>query len=112
MAGYNTVSEILYLRKRAILVPRTRPRTEQLIRARRLHDLGLAHMIHPGQMHGRLLAERVIWSLESPEPLDSGLEFRAAQQLAREIRGTEAEKDEIQSLRSASATAPLVAEAV
>ncbi len=41
MAGYNTVNEMLSLGKRALLVPRTIPRTEQLIRAERLAKLGL-----------------------------------------------------------------------
>lgn len=41
MAGYNTVNEMLALGKRALLVPRTVPRTEQLIRAERLAELGL-----------------------------------------------------------------------
>jgi predicted glycosyltransferase len=45
MAGYNTVNEILALNKRALLVPRTKPRTEQLIRARRLAELGLADLL-------------------------------------------------------------------
>ena len=35
MAGYNTFCEILSLDKRAILVPRTKPREEQLLRALR-----------------------------------------------------------------------------
>lgn len=41
MAGYNTVNEMLALGKRALLVPRMVPRTEQLIRAERLAELGL-----------------------------------------------------------------------
>jgi predicted glycosyltransferase len=45
MAGYNTVNEILALDKRALLVPRTKPRTEQLIRAERLAELGLADLL-------------------------------------------------------------------
>lgn len=40
MGGYNTVSEILSMRKRALLVPRCTPRKEQLIRAERLKALG------------------------------------------------------------------------
>ncbi len=47
MGGYNTVCEIMTLRKRAILIPRTRPVQEQWIRAERLAVLGLARVIHP-----------------------------------------------------------------
>ncbi len=41
MGGYNTFCEILSFDKRALIVPRTRPRREQLIRAERSAALGL-----------------------------------------------------------------------
>ena len=47
MGGYNTFCEILSFDKRALIVPRTRPREEQLIRARRAAELGLVDMILP-----------------------------------------------------------------
>lgn len=50
MGGYNTVCELLSLRKRAVVVPRTMPGQEQLIRAERLADLGLLRMRHPDAM--------------------------------------------------------------
>jgi predicted glycosyltransferase len=42
MAGYNTANEILASGRAALFVPRSAPRSEQLIRARRLEELGLA----------------------------------------------------------------------
>ena len=45
MGGYNTFCEILSLDKRAIIVPRTEPRLEQMIRASRAQELGLARML-------------------------------------------------------------------
>ncbi len=48
MGGYNTVCELLSLEKRALIVPRVRPRLEQWIRAERLHQLGLISVLHPG----------------------------------------------------------------
>ncbi len=45
MGGYNTFCEILSLDKRALIVPRTRPRREQLIRASRAQELGLVSML-------------------------------------------------------------------
>ncbi len=45
MGGYNTFCEILSLYKRAIIVPRTEPRLEQMIRASRAQELGLARML-------------------------------------------------------------------
>jgi len=50
MAGYNTFCEILSLDKRAILVPRVKPRLEQFMRARRAADLGLARMLDPNDI--------------------------------------------------------------
>ena len=49
MGGYNTFCEILSLGKNALLVPRTHPRQEQFIRARRAAELGLIDMIHPSE---------------------------------------------------------------
>ena len=41
MGGYNTVCETLSFEKRALIVPRSKPRQEQLIRAERMRNLGL-----------------------------------------------------------------------
>ena len=45
MGGYNTFCEILSFDKRAIIVPRTKPRREQLIRAMRAQEMGLLSML-------------------------------------------------------------------
>jgi predicted glycosyltransferase len=47
MGGYNTYCEILSFDKPALIIPRTRPREEQLIRAQRASELGLIDMLHP-----------------------------------------------------------------
>jgi predicted glycosyltransferase len=47
MGGYNTYCEILSFDKPALIVPRTQPRLEQLIRARRAAELGLVSMLPP-----------------------------------------------------------------
>ncbi len=46
MAGYNSTLEALAAGHRPILVPRRHPRSEQAIRAERLHVLGLADVVH------------------------------------------------------------------
>lgn len=46
MGGYNTFCEILSFDKPAVIIPRTIPRLEQYIRAKRAEDLGLMQMIH------------------------------------------------------------------
>jgi predicted glycosyltransferase len=45
MGGYNTFCEILSFDKRALIVPRTRPRLEQYIRASAARALGLGNML-------------------------------------------------------------------
>jgi predicted glycosyltransferase len=62
MGGYNTVSEILALEKNVLLVPRTQPRMEQLIRARRLKALGLVDYIP----HEKLSADAISRWLRQP----------------------------------------------
>lgn len=49
MGGYNTYCEILSFDKPALIVPRTAPREEQLLRARRASELGLVQMLLPEQ---------------------------------------------------------------
>jgi predicted glycosyltransferase len=56
MAGYNTMCEIVSLAKQALIVPRDRPRTEQLIRAERFHGLGAVDMIHPVSLRPEALS--------------------------------------------------------
>ncbi len=45
MGGYNTFCEILSFDQRCLIVPRTVPRLEQYIRAKRAEELGLARML-------------------------------------------------------------------
>jgi predicted glycosyltransferase len=47
MGGYNTFCELMSFDKRALIVPRTTPRKEQLIRARRAAEFGLVAMLDP-----------------------------------------------------------------
>jgi len=49
MGGYNTFCEILSLNKRALIVPRTKPRMEQYVRASRAAQLGLVRMLVQGE---------------------------------------------------------------
>lgn len=49
MGGYNTFCEILSLDKPALIIPRSVPRREQIIRASRAVELGLVSMLDPEQ---------------------------------------------------------------
>jgi predicted glycosyltransferase len=65
MAGYNTVCEILSLRKRAVIVPRVEPVQEQKIRAERMARLGLFRMINPRALSPRNLMDAVTREAEA-----------------------------------------------
>ncbi len=56
MGGYNTVCEILSFGKPALIVPRVKPRCEQLIRAERLRARGLVEVLHPADLNPAALS--------------------------------------------------------
>ena len=67
-AGYNTTADLLLNARRAVFVPRVAYRKEQLIRARRFEELGLATCLHPDlATPERLLAS--IQHAQRDEPL-------------------------------------------
>lgn len=51
MGGYNTVMSVLSFRKPALIVPRTRPRAEQWLRAERLAAAKLITTLHPNDLN-------------------------------------------------------------
>jgi predicted glycosyltransferase len=73
MGGYNTFCEILSFDKPSLIVPRMRPRREQLIRAQQAERLGLA----------RMLAERE--SGRDPAAMAASLKALPAQKRPSEI---------------------------
>ena len=65
MGGYNTLCELLTLRKRAVVVPRTEPGAEQAIRAQRMAGLGLLRTIDPGALSPATLMGAIQEELEA-----------------------------------------------
>lgn len=63
MGGYNTVCDILTYAPRALIVPRVRPREEQLIRAVQLAERGLLDVLHPDALTPEAL---VRWATGAP----------------------------------------------
>lgn len=51
MGGYNTFCELLSFNKPALIIPRTTPREEQLIRAQKANELGLFGILHPEKLN-------------------------------------------------------------
>lgn len=77
MGGYNTYCEILSFDKPALIVPRVRPREEQLIRARRAAELGLIEMLLPEEADDPALMARTLRALpDRPRPSQSNPDFR------------------------------------
>jgi predicted glycosyltransferase len=72
MGGYNSVCEILSNSARALVVPRTAPSREQLIRAIRLRDLGALDVLRPERL--------------SPEALSRWLSAGGAERPAQRLR--------------------------
>ena len=66
MGGYNTVCEVLSFEKRALIVPRVKPRREQIIRASRLRDMGLIDMLEWDRLNPQALSE---WMARDLPPL-------------------------------------------
>jgi len=66
MGGYNTICEVLSFEKRALIVPRVKPRREQIIRAERLRDMGLIDMLEADSMTPKALSD---WMATDLAPL-------------------------------------------
>jgi predicted glycosyltransferase len=66
MGGYNTTCEVLALAVPAVIVPRTTPRLEQLMRAQRLADRGLLHWLHPDGLTPRVVAGALACVADTP----------------------------------------------
>jgi predicted glycosyltransferase len=65
MGGYNSVCDVLSFRKPALIVPRGRPRREQLIRAERLGAMGAFEVLDPTMLTSDALGD---WLARAHEP--------------------------------------------
>jgi predicted glycosyltransferase len=88
MGGYNTIYEVLSFEKHALIVPRSKPRHEQQIRAERLHARGLLDVLAPDRVSPAALTEWLARDLGSAprvrDRLDMGGTVRVPQ-LVQEI---------------------------
>jgi predicted glycosyltransferase len=85
MAGYNTLSEVLSLKKRALVVPRAGPSAEQRMRAGLFANRGLLEMLDPSDLSPEVLAHRLTVALQEKEdgPVeDRGIRMNGAGQAA------------------------------
>ncbi|OLE39467.1 MAG: hypothetical protein AUI36_25780 [Cyanobacteria bacterium 13_1_40CM_2_61_4] len=63
MAGYNTLSEVLYLKKKALVVPRSGPSAEQRTRAGLFAQRRLIDVLDPADLSPEKLAQRLVEDL-------------------------------------------------
>ncbi|WP_372615339.1 glycosyltransferase family protein [Aquicoccus sp.] len=75
MGGYNTTTEMLSLDRPALIVPRVRPRLEQLLRAERLADRGFLDMIHPDTLTPAGLGSSMAGAVTKQTPKRTGLDM-------------------------------------
>jgi predicted glycosyltransferase len=68
MGGYNTYCEILSFDKPALIVPRVKPREEQLLRAQRASELGLVDMLLPDQSANPAIMAEALKQLPNRQP--------------------------------------------
>src|SRR3989442_112539 len=74
MAGYNTLAEVLYLKKKALVVPRSGPSAEQRMRAGLLAKKHLIDVLDPPGISREKLAHRVVEDLERDDyPVQNGV---------------------------------------
>lgn len=77
MGGYNTYCEILSFDKPALIIPRVKPREEQLLRAQRASELGLIDMLLPEESADPLLLADALKRLpDRLPPSQSGCNMR------------------------------------
>ena len=73
MAGYNTLSEVLYLKKKALVVPRSGPSAEQRMRTRLFAQRGLIDVLDPSELSPEKLAQRLVEDLNRDDyPVQNG----------------------------------------
>ncbi len=84
MGGYNTTTEILSFNKRALIVPRIKPRTEQWIRASRLAQNGIIECLHPDELSSDALSA-FMQSAKPQADARTSLRFDGLDRVAAEI---------------------------
>ena len=74
MGGYNTICEILSLKKPSLIIPRESPRLEQLIRARVLQSAKLADYIKWDCLTPLSLREKLVTMLEDSSQYEQSID--------------------------------------
>jgi predicted glycosyltransferase len=87
MGGYNTLCEVVAQGKPALVIPRTRPRMEQTMRAVLWQKRGAVRSLNHVALTPRTLADEVLDMLVRPlTPTDPALDFRGLDRIADRCR--------------------------
>lgn len=94
MAGYNSVTEILRLRKRALVIPRLGPSAEQTMRAELFANRRLIDAVSPKGLSPERLARRICFDLEREDfPVeDPLLDMNGAERAAASLMALAGER--------------------
>ena len=85
MGGYNTVTSILSFAKPALIVPRIKPRREQMIRAERLQSLGWTSVLSPDEVQVGSI-RRWLESETVPTPNTTSINLNGLQTINRNLQ--------------------------
>lgn len=92
MGGYNTVGEVLSFEKPLLVVPRVKPRLEQLIRAERMAEHGLLELLHPDDLNPETLGQWLDKDANKPK-VHGNYQFSALKQICYELKQLMKEKE-------------------
>lgn len=81
MCGYNALTEAVTLGVPVLGVPRVKPRTEQLIRARRFADLGLIDVMYPDDASPDAIGSWLENDLPPPPRAHQRIDFKGLERL-------------------------------
>ncbi|OLC67378.1 MAG: hypothetical protein AUH69_04495 [Actinobacteria bacterium 13_1_40CM_4_65_12] len=95
MGGYNAVCEVLSAERPTIIVPRERPRKEQLLRAQALQRRGVARMIHPAELSADRLVKEVTSLLDHPPGPGAPVDMNGLPRVAAEVHSILAQRDRL-----------------
>ncbi len=88
MGGYNSLAEVLHLRKRSLVIPRPGPSAEQIMRAKLFAERGLIDVLYPHELCPKNLAERIVTDLgRNDYPIhDRAIDTDAGRRVAAHLR--------------------------
>jgi predicted glycosyltransferase len=75
MGGYNSMLETIAAGVRSVVVPRVKPRVEQLMRARRMAAAGWTTLLEPDRLSPETLLDSIEHALAGPPPARPPAEY-------------------------------------